>query len=688
MSETTNFGQASLVVRGVTPSGPSMNVTSIRVSNTVLSFDSATGSITANVYDANGTLVRLSRVPIQIQSASQPASVGPGDEWVCSSNANVFKYTSTIGWGWLGTYAAAALYSFTSATFNTGGLTGRYGPTLSQARSGLTGTPAPSGWSGTYLNMTTQGYQVWTVPVTGTYTVDAYGSGTSGGGNGGRVQAQFSLTSGEVLIIAVGHQGIVGDGAGNWYAGGGGGGSFVARGSAQASATVLLVAGGGGGRYYTGGVLANGQSPGGWTTDTVSTTASGGTGSGNGGGAGAGVDGNGYSSGGGGGTVAFSFRSTLIGDSGNTTYGNAHGGFGGGGSGGGNPGGGGGGYRGGNYGTGASGTNAYDVAGQGGTNYINSIGTSTTSLGGVNSGAGYVTITSGVVVAPSLYTFTTATFNTGGANGRYGPTLSQARSGLAGTPAPSTWYSTYLDMSTQGISKWTVPVTGSYTITAKGSSEYDYQNDGPTVGIGAALITGTFTLISGNIVNIVVGQQAGGVGGSGGSFVFLSNGTLLIAAGGSGSTSSSGGTSLPTGNALLTVGNGPNGGAGGPGYLSGPNGSAGGPGYAGDAGAGGTPNANSMGGSGGAGGWSSSSNFIGGYGESLGAFGLGSGSGFHGNTNWGSAGGAGGGYGGGNGGAAYGPGYGGSSYNSGTSQSASLSSTVSGSAGYVTITKI
>ena len=106
MSETTNFGQASLVVRGV--GGPSINVTSIRVSNTILSFDSSTGSITANVYDTNGSLIRLSRIPIQIQSTTQPASAGPGDEWVCTSNTTVFKYTTASGWGALGGYTVVA----------------------------------------------------------------------------------------------------------------------------------------------------------------------------------------------------------------------------------------------------------------------------------------------------------------------------------------------------------------------------------------------------------------------------------------------------------------------------------------------------------------------------------------------------------------------------------------------------
>jgi len=303
-----------------------------------------------------------------------------------------------------------------------------------------------------------------------------------------------------------------------------------------------------------------------------------------------------------------------------------------------------------------------------------------------------VSYTSLVPVIISLYTFTTATFNTGGATGRYGPTISQARSGLTGTPTPSAWYGAYLNMTTQGIQQWTVPATGSYTITAKGSSEYDYQGCGATTGIGAALITGTFSLTAGDIINIVVGQQSGSSynnwGGSGGSFVFRSNGTLFIAAGGTGSTNSSGCASSPYANALLTVGNGPNGGTGGSGYISGPSGANGTSGTAGNGGTGGTPNANSMGGGGGGGGWSSSSNFIGSNGGGTGGFGLGSGSGFIGSINYGCAGGAGGGYGGGNGSGAYSAGSGGSSYNSGTSQSASLSSTVNGSVGYVTITKL
>ena len=356
--------------------------TALYLGTTSIQVSVSTGGVNANVY-SGGSLVRQGYAPTYAESSTAPALAAEGDKWWSTSNSTPFRYLSG-GWRKLA-LPLTALYTFTTATFNTGGATGRNGPTLSQARSGLTGTPTPSNWYNTYLNMTTQGYQLWTVPVTGTYTIDAYGAGTPNGGYGGRVQAQFSLTSGNVLIIAIGQQGIGGDGTGNWYAGGGGGGTFVASGSNQASATVLLVAGGGGGRYYTSGVLTNGlSSSGGWALDTISTYASGGTGSGNGSGAGGGVETDGTSGG-------QSFRNGLVGDTADLAGG--VGGFGGGGSGGGNPGGGGGGYRGGNYGTDANFGGSYNVAGQGGTSYINSTGTNTTSVAGTNAGAGYVTIT-------------------------------------------------------------------------------------------------------------------------------------------------------------------------------------------------------------------------------------------------------------------------------------------------------
>ena len=146
--------------------------------------------------------------------------------------------------------AGSGLYTFTTATFTPGGATGQNGPIISQARSGLTGTPTPSDWSGTYLTMTTQGIQQWTVPSTGTYTIVAAGAkgGDSNGVRGGYgriVQATFSLTQNQVIQIVVGQMGTsTGNGAGSQtYGSGGGGGSYVV----QSDNTPLLVAGGGGG---------------------------------------------------------------------------------------------------------------------------------------------------------------------------------------------------------------------------------------------------------------------------------------------------------------------------------------------------------------------------------------------------------------------------------------------------------
>ena len=153
--------------------------------------------------------------------------------------------------------AGPELYSFTTATFTSGGSTGRNGPIISQARSGLTGTPAPSAWSGTYLNMTTQGIQQWTVPVTGTYTIEA--TGAAGGLNPGQTEARgariigtVSLTQGEILNIVVGQPGTGGT---RVNSPGGGGGTFVYRNAS----TPLIIAGAGAGMRANWSTDAQGQ---------------------------------------------------------------------------------------------------------------------------------------------------------------------------------------------------------------------------------------------------------------------------------------------------------------------------------------------------------------------------------------------------------------------------------------------
>jgi hypothetical protein len=134
------------------------------------------------------------------------------------------------------------LYTFNSATFTNGGVTGRNGPNVSQARNGV-GNPS---WANQYLNMNINGVQIWTVPQTATYRITAAGSRGTNSNNspssGGIVRADFQLTQGSTLQIAAGQVGTDGGGAGD----GGGGGTFVFTGGIGGTGLMLVGAGGGG----------------------------------------------------------------------------------------------------------------------------------------------------------------------------------------------------------------------------------------------------------------------------------------------------------------------------------------------------------------------------------------------------------------------------------------------------------
>jgi len=191
------------------------------------------------------------------------------------------------------------------------------------------------------------------------------------------------------------------------------------------------------------------------------------------------------------------------------------------------------------------------------------------------------------ITTPSsaLYAFTNATFTTGGATGSYGPILSAAIGGLSGTPAPSNWYNTYLNMSTQGIQLWTVPATGSYTIRVMGGSGGGASSGGATLGGRGVILEGQFALTEGQIIKILVGQGGAGTpgttcdpGGGGGTFVVdNSNNPIIIAGGG-------GGGATPTYRGNLNGQDGVTSPAGGTGVLNGgaggTNGAAGGQSYA------------------------------------------------------------------------------------------------------------
>jgi len=298
--------------------------------------------------------------------------------------------------------STADLYEFTSFTFTNAGVTGSSGPTLSQVRSAYSSAP----WASTYLNMTSQGIQKWTVPVTANYRITASGAGgggtTSGVGSGALIQDTFALTAGEVIDIVVGQTGGATAGAT-----GGGGGSYVVRTPYNTNQSILVIAGGGGGTEGSSSLqqTSNGQSStSGADGSSPNATNGGGFGgtSGNGGGAASSDN----SGGGGAGFFTNGTRNNGWNNNGGTAFVNGalgasatapacFGGFGGGSAASGNGNGGGagagGGYSGGGGGDNAGGT----VGGGGGSYFANGLNINrVVTAGGGSSGntAGYVTI--------------------------------------------------------------------------------------------------------------------------------------------------------------------------------------------------------------------------------------------------------------------------------------------------------
>lgn len=136
---------------------------------------------------------------------------------------------------------ASDLYAFTTFTFSNASATGNVGPTYAQVKSAYSATSWTQNQA--YLDVVTQGFQLWTVPTTGSYIVEcagaAGGSASASNGLGNIISSTFTFTQGQKLQIIVGQVGSGGTSSGR----GGGGGSFIF----EQGGTLLIAAAGGGG---------------------------------------------------------------------------------------------------------------------------------------------------------------------------------------------------------------------------------------------------------------------------------------------------------------------------------------------------------------------------------------------------------------------------------------------------------
>jgi hypothetical protein len=165
---------------------------------------------------------------------------------------NTLSRRNSFGRG--GGGSAPALFPFTTFTFNTAGCIGRYGPTLAQMQSAY----SSASWSSNtnYFNQgRAQGYQVFTIPKTGSYIFDIAGAAGQTGASSGnysygaRIRATINLISGDKIEMVIGQRGgTTGAQSTGSSAAGAGGGTFVVY---NGTTTPLIIAGGGAGTYST-----------------------------------------------------------------------------------------------------------------------------------------------------------------------------------------------------------------------------------------------------------------------------------------------------------------------------------------------------------------------------------------------------------------------------------------------------
>ena len=269
------------------------------------------------------------------------------------------------------------VYNTGTMTFTNAGKTGQNGPTQ---------LDADNAYGPGVVNVVS-GIQQWVVPVTGNYTIEAFGASggdvtaNNQGGLGAHMSGNFQLQAGQTLNMMVGQMG--GLPSDDWnHGGGGGGGTFVTLGTNPSTASALIVAGGGGGgtaAYQN----VNQPGQGGQTTNNGDNGGNAGDYCDSGGG---GFDGNSTCNG--------NAKSYKNGGKGGQSNFAGHGGFGGGGAAIWHPGGGGGGYEG-----GQGGFNHSSSTARGGGSF--NIGTNQSNTANANFGHGRVVITGPMTSQPS-----------------------------------------------------------------------------------------------------------------------------------------------------------------------------------------------------------------------------------------------------------------------------------------------
>lgn len=149
------------------------------------------------------------------------------------------------------------------------------------------------------------------------------------------------------------------------------------------------------------------------------------------------------------------------------------------------------------------------------------------------------------IIGDSLFAFSSHSFTNASTTGRNGPSLAACQTAYSGAAFLASYFSV-----TNGIQRWTVPESGSYTFTIRGGGGGNGATGGSSssnnVGGYGRILSGTIDLTKGEQLDILIGQQGadgnpsyscGGAngGGGGGTFVYnVTTSTLLLVAGGGG----------------------------------------------------------------------------------------------------------------------------------------------------------